>query len=192
MRKRRLSLIAVLISVFVLSLPLTLTAEESGQDIFITVRETYTERYSYSVDILFKNVTYEYKMLSLAENTETGERYVNSGIWLEQTGAESDSFRVSVLNRADTPIDTDILFDAADFSECGSKITYRSMGDGTLPAVLTLNGTIRVYEHSVLAVFGLYPELEKAEGQKHIYATVYIKASSGMRSNGELFDPSVK
>ena len=156
------------------------------------MKETYTHRYSYSVDILFKNTTYEYKMLSLAENTETGERYVNSGIWLEQTGAESEGFRVSVLNRSDTPIHANIMFDTEAFAQCGSDVTYRSEGDATLPAVLILDGTTKAYEYSELAVFGLYPELEKMEGQKYISATVYIMASGGVRSNGEPFDPSAK
>ena len=192
MRKQSAIWSMVLIAVFALSFPLTLSAEESGQDIWITVKETYTHRYSYSVDILFKNTTYEYKMLSLAENTETGERYVNSGVWLEQTGAESEGFRVSVLNRSDTPIHANIMFDTEAFAQCGSDVTYRSEGDATLPAVLILDGTTKAYEYSELAVFGLYPELEKMEGQKYISATVYIMASGGVRSNGEPFDPSAK
>lgn len=189
MKKLSLMLMTIILAIFVLSFPLTLSAKESGQDVYITIKETYTEIYSYSVDILFKNTAYNYKMLSIAENTETGERYVNSGVWLEQTGAETEGFLVSVLNRSDVPIRADTEFNVKEIVDCGAAVTYRSEGDTTLPAVLIRDGFTEAYECSKLAVFGLYPELDRYEGEKHVYATVYITAASGRRSNGEMFDP---
>lgn len=193
MKKPRVIIMPILLAIFVLSFSLTIFAGEYGQDVLITVKETYTEKYSYSVDILFRNTTYTYKMLSLAENTETGEHYVNSGIWLEETGAQTEGFRISVLNRSDVPIHTDTEFDVEDISQCGSVVTYRSEGENTLPAVLIQDdGGNKAFEYSEVAVFGLYPELDRYEGKKNVYATVYITAASGMRSNGEPFDPSRK
>lgn len=183
---------AILVAMaFFFCLPFSLihASGNTGQDIYITIHKTYAEQYAYSVDILFRNTAYTYKILSIAENTETGERYINSGVWLEETGAETDGFLVSVLNRSDIPVRVDTVFDAGDFSDCGADIAYRAEGESILPAVLITDDGATPFGCSTLAKFGLYPEITGYSGEKHISATVCIRADSGKRSNGKPFNP---
>ncbi len=167
-----------------LSFPV-LAASENKTDVIISVRRE--NGYSYAIDILFKNISFVYKLESVAVNSETGERYVNSGKWLEQGGAPASSFDVEVVNRSDTPIRAETEFFTADFHRCGVEITVKTDGEEILPAVLLKSERKTVYELKTSAVFGIYPELSSYKGQKSISATVKIDRADGITTDGYPF-----
>ena len=162
-----------------------LAASEDKTDVIISVRRE--NRYSYAIDILFKNISFVYKLESVAVNSETGERYVNSGRWLEQGGAPAPSFDVLVVNRSDTPICAKTEFFTADFHRCGADVTVKTNGDNFLPAVLLEGGEKTVYELKASAVFGIYPELSLLQGAKSISALVTVDRADGMTTAGYPF-----
>ena len=162
-----------------------LAASEDKTDVIISVRRE--NRYSYAIDILFKNISFVYKLESVAVNSETGERYVNSGRWLEQGGASASSFDVDVVNRSDTPIRAETEFFAEDFYGCGAEITVKNNMEDVLPAVSLETAEKTVYELKTSAVFGTYPELSSYKGQKSISATVKIDRADGITTDGYPF-----
>ena len=89
-----------------LSLQMGFAAPSSahGEKIDVLISVGSEREYRYAIDIIFKNISFVYQLESIAVNSKTGERYVNSGKWLEQGGAPSPSFDVLVVNRSDTPI----------------------------------------------------------------------------------------
>ena len=154
-------------------------------DVLISVGKD--KEYRYAIDILFKNISFVYHLESIAVNSKTGERYVNSGKWLEQGGAPSPSFDVLVVNRSDTPIRSETVFFAADFYLCGADMAMKYDSDNVLPAVLLEAEKKIVYELRTSAVFGIYPELSSYEGEKNISATVKIDRADGMATDGYPF-----
>lgn len=172
-----------------LSLQMGFTAPSSahGEKIDVLISVGSEREYRYAIDILFKNISFVYHLESIAVNSKTGERYVNSGKWLEQGGAPSPSFDVLVVNRSDTPIRSETVFFAADFYLCGADITVKCDSDNVLPAVLLEAEKKIVYELRTSAVFGIYPELSSYEGEKNISATVKIDRADGMATDGYPF-----
>lgn len=158
-----------------------------GEKIDVLISVGSEREYRYAIDILFKNISFVYHLESIAVNSKTGERYVNSGKWLEQGGAPSPSFDVLVVNRSDTPIHSETVFFAADFYLCGADITVKCDSDNVLPAVLLEAEKKIVYELRTSAVFGIYPELSSYEGEKNISATVKIDRADGMATDGYPF-----
>ena len=150
-----------------LSLQMGFAAPSSahGEKIDVLISVGSEREYRYAIDILFKNISFVYHLESIAVNSKTGERYVNSGKWLEQGGAPSPSFDVLVVNRSDTPIHSETVFFAADFYLCGADITVKCDSDNVLPAVLLEAEKKIVYELRTSAVFGIYPELSSYEGE---------------------------
>lgn len=190
MKKKLLSVFSycVVFALF-LSLQMGFTAPSSahGEKIDVLISVGSEREYRYAIDILFKNISFVYHLESIAVNSKTGERYVNSGKWLEQGGAPSPSFDVLVVNRSDTPIHSETVFFAADFYLCGADITVKSDSDNVLPAVLLEAEKKIVYELRTSAVFGIYPELSSYEGKKNISATVKIDRADGMATDGYPF-----
>lgn len=172
-----------------LSLQMGFAAPSSahGEKIDVLISVGSEREYRYAIDILFKNISFVYQLESIAVNSKTGERYVNSGKWLEQGGAPSPSFDVLVVNRSDTPIHSETVFFAADFYLCGADITVKCDSDNVLPAVLLEAEKKIVYELRTSAVFGIYPELSSYEGEKNISATVKIDRADGMATDGYPF-----
>lgn len=172
-----------------LSLQMGFAAPSSahGEKIDVLISVGSEREYRYAIDILFKNISFVYHLESIAVNSKTGERYVNSGKWLEQGGAPSPSFDVLVVNRSDTPIHSETVFFAADFYLCGADITVKCDSDNVLPAVLLEAEKKIVYELRTSAVFGIYPELSSYEGEKNISATVKIERADGMATDGYPF-----
>lgn len=172
-----------------LSLQMGFAAPSSahGEKIDVLISVGSEREYRYAIDILFKNISFVYHLESIAVNSKTGERYVNSGKWLEQGGAPSPSFDVLVVNRSDTPIHSETVFFAADFYLCGADITVKCDSDNVLPAVLLEAEKKIVYELRTSAVFGIYPELSSYEGKKNISATVKIDRADGMATDGYPF-----
>lgn len=172
-----------------LSLQMGFAAPSSahGEKIDVLISVGSEREYRYAIDILFKNISFVYHLESIAVNSKTGERYVNSGKWLEQGGAPSPSFDVLVVNRSDTPIHSETVFFAADFYLCGADITVKCDSDNVLPAVLLEAEKKIVYELRTSAVFGIYPELSSYEGEKNISATVKIDRADGMATDGYPF-----
>lgn len=172
-----------------LSLQMGFAAPSSahGEKIDVLISVGKDKEYRYAIDILFKNISFVYHLESIAVNSKTGERYVNSGKWLEQGGAPSPSFDVLVVNRSDTPIHSETVFFAADFYLCGADITVKCDSDNVLPAVLLEAEKKIVYELRTSAVFGIYPELSSYEGEKNISATVKIDRADGMATDGYPF-----
>lgn len=172
-----------------LSLQMGFTAPSSahGEKIDVLISVGSEREYRYAIDIIFKNISFVYHLESIAVNSKTGERYVNSGKWLEQGGAPSPSFDVLVVNRSDTPIHSETVFFAADFYLCGADITVKCDSDNILPAVLLEAEKKIVYELRTSAVFGIYPELSSYEGKKNISATVKIDRADGMATDGYPF-----
>lgn len=172
-----------------LSLQMGFAAPSSahGEKIDVLISVGSEREYRYAIDILFKNISFVYQLESIAVNSKTGERYVNSGKWLEQGGAPSPSFDVLVVNRSDTPIHSETVFFAADFYLCGADITVKCDSDNVIPAVLLEAEKKIVYELRTSAVFGIYPELSSYEGEKNISATVKIDRADGMATDGYPF-----
>ena len=172
-----------------LSLQMGFAAPSSahGEKIDVLISVGSEREYRYAIDIIFKNISFVYHLESIAVNSKTGERYVNSGKWLEQGGAPSPSFDVLVVNRSDTPIHSETVFFAADFYLCGADITVKCDSDNVLPAVLLEAEKKIVYELRTSAVFGIYPELSSYEGEKNISATVTIDRVGGMATDGNPF-----
>ena len=172
-----------------LSLQMGFAAPSSahGEKIDVLISVGSEMEYSYAIDIIFKNISFVYQLESIAVNSKTGERYVNSGKWLEQGGAPSPSFDVLVVNRSDTPIHSETVFFAADFYLCGADITVKCDSDNVIPAVLLEAEKKIVYELRTSAVFGIYPELSSYEGEKNISATVKIDRADGMATDGYPF-----
>ena len=172
-----------------LSLQMGFAAPSSahGEKIDVLISVWSEREYRYAIDIIFKNISFVYQLESIAVNSKTGERYVNSGKWLEQGGAPSPSFDVLVVNRSDTPIHSETVFFAADFYLCGADITVKCDSDNVLPAVLLEAEKKIVYELRTSAVFGIYPELSSYEGKKNISATVKIERADGMATDGYPF-----
>lgn len=190
MKKKLLSVFSycVVFALF-LSLQMGFAAPSSahGEKIDVLISVGSEREYRYAIDILFKNISFVYQLESIAVNSKTGERYVNSGKWLEQGGAPSPSFDVLVVNRSDTPIHSETVFFAADFYLCGADITVKCDSDNVLPAVLLEAEKKIVYELRTSAVFGIYPELSSYEGKKNISATVKIDRADGMATDGYPF-----
>lgn len=172
-----------------LSLQMGFAAPSSahGEKIDVLISVGSEREYRYAIDIIFKNISFVYQLESIAVNSKTGERYINSGKWLEQGGAPSPSFDVLVVNRSDTPIHSETVFFAADFYLCGADITVKCDSDNVLPAVLLEAEKKIVYELRTSAVFGIYPELSSYEGEKNISATVKIDRADGMATDGYPF-----
>lgn len=172
-----------------LSLQMGFAAPSSahGEKIDVLISVGSEREYRYAIDIIFKNISFVYQLESIAVNSKTGERYVNSGKWLEQGGAPSPSFDVLVVNRSDTPIHSETVFFAADFYLCGADITVKCDSDNVIPAVLLEAEKKIVYELRTSAVFGIYPELSSYEGEKNISATVKIDRADGMATDGYPF-----
>lgn len=172
-----------------LSLQMGFAAPSSahGEKIDVLISVGSEREYRYAIDIIFKNISFVYQLESIAVNSKTGERYINSGKWLEQGGAPSPSFDVLVVNRSDTPIHSETVFFAADFYLCGADITVKCDSDNVLPAVLLEAEKKIVYELRTSAVFGIYPELSSYEGEKNISATVKIGRADGMATDGYPF-----
>ena len=172
-----------------LSLQMGFAAPSSahGEKIDVLISVGSEREYRYAIDIIFKNISFVYQLESIAVNSKTGERYVNSGKWLEQGGAPSPSFDVLVVNRSDTPIHSETVFFAADFYLCGADITVKCDSDNVIPAVLLEAEKKIVYELRASAVFGIYPELSSYEGEKNISATVKIDRADGMATDGYPF-----
>lgn len=172
-----------------LSLQMGFAAPSSahGEKIDVLISVGSEREYRYAIDIFFKNISFVYQLESIAVNSKTGERYVNSGKWLEQGGAPSPSFDVLVVNRSDTPIHSETVFFAADFYLCGADITVKCDSDNVIPAVLLEAEKKIVYELRTSAVFGIYPELSSYEGEKNISATVKIDRADGMATDGYPF-----
>ena len=190
MKKKLLSVFSycVVFALF-LSLQMGFTAPSSahGEKIDVLISVGSEREYRYAIDIIFKNISFVYHLESIAVNSKTGERYVNSGKWLEQGGAPSPSFDVLVVNRSDTPIHSETVFFAADFYLCGADITVKCDSDNVIPAVLLEAEKKIVYELRTSAVFGIYPELSSYEGEKNISATVKIDRADGMATDGYPF-----
>ena len=190
MKKKLLSVFSycVVFALF-LSLQMGFAAPSSahGEKIDVLISVGSEREYRYAIDIIFKNISFVYHLESIAVNSKTGERYVNSGRWLEQGGAPSPSFDVLVVNRSDTPIHSETVFFAADFYLCGADITVKYDSDNVLPAVLLEAEKKIVYELRTSAVFGIYPELSSYEGKKNISATVKIDRADGMATDGYPF-----
>lgn len=190
MKKKLLSVFSycVVFALF-LSLQMGFAAPSSahGEKIDVLISVGSEREYRYAIDIIFKNISFVYHLESIAVNSKTGERYVNSGRWLEQGGAPSPSFDVLVVNRSDTPIRLETVFFAADFYLCGADITVKCDSDNVLPAVLLEAEKKIVYELRTSAVFGIYPELSSYEGKKNISATVKIDRADGMATDGYPF-----
>lgn len=172
-----------------LSLQMGFAAPSSahGEKIDVLISVGSEREYRYAIDIIFKNISFVYQLESIAVNSKTGERYVNSGKWLEQGGAPSPSFDVLVVNRSDTPIHSETVFFAADFYLCGADITVKCDSDNVIPAVLLEAEKKIVYELRTSAVFGIYPELSSYEGEKNISATVKIDRANGTTTDGYPF-----
>ena len=172
-----------------LSLQMGFAAPSSahGEKIDVLISVGSEREYRYAIDIIFKNISFVYQLESIAVNSKTGERYVNSGKWLEQGGAPSPSFDVLVVNRSDTPIHSETVFFAVDFYLCGADITVKCDSDNVIPAVLLEAEKKIVYELRTSAVFGIYPELSCYEGEKNISATVKIDRADGMATDGYPF-----
>lgn len=170
-----------------LQMGFTVLSAATGDKTDVLISVGKDKEYRYAIDILFKNISFVYHLESIAVNSKTGERYVNSGKWLEQGGAPSPSFDVLVVNRSDTPIHSETVFFAADFYLCGADITVKSDSDNVLPAVLLEAEKKIVYELRTSAVFGIYPELSSYEGKKNISATVKIDRADGMATDGYPF-----
>ena len=175
---------ALLLSLQAGGLPPVSAAEGDTADVIISVGRS--NEYRYAIDILFRNISFIYSLESIAVNSRTGERYINSGRWLEQGGAPSPSFDVVVVNRSDTPISADTEFSAEDFAGCGADITVKRDRDGVLPAVAA-DSVMTAFELKTSAVFGLYPELSSYAGEKSIAATVTVDRADGTTTDGYPF-----
>ena len=190
MKKKLLSVFSYcVVSALFLSLQVGFTAlpaaREGKTDVLISVGKD--KEYHYAIDIIYKNISFVYQLESIAINSQTGERYVNSGRWLEQGGTPAPLFDVLVVNRSDTPIHSETAFYATDFHRCGADITVKNDGDNVLPAVLSDAEKKTVYELKTSAVFGIYPELSSYKGEKRIAATVKIDRAAGMTTDGSPF-----
>lgn len=90
MKKKLLPIFSycVVLALF-LSLQMGFAAPSSahGEKIDVLISVGSEREYRYAIDILFKNISFVYHLESIAVNSKTGERYVNSGRWLEQGGA---------------------------------------------------------------------------------------------------------
>ena len=190
MKKKLLSVFSycvVLALLLSLRVGFTVLSAATGDKTDVLISVGKDKEYRYAIDILFKNVSFVYQLESIAVNSKTGERYVNSGRWLEQGGAPSPSFDVLVVNRSDTPICSETAFFAEDFYLCGADITVKNDMDHVLPAVLIEAEKKTVYELKTSAVFGIYPELSSCKGEKRISATVTIDRVGGMATDGNPF-----
>lgn len=152
----------------------TLKANGAETDVIISVIDNQTVM-RYEADVLFSNTAYYFNLVSVAENVETGERYINSGYWCEASGVPADSFTVSVQNRSNHDLTVEAAPDVSDFDTCGAGITLRGSGEITVPKVEKSDGKTIAFESVTEAVFGRFPQLDSYKGVKRITATVYLK-----------------
>ena len=177
--KRRRILIQLFMVIPVLLLPVLVfaqpaKAEKSGTDVYITVVDN-RKIMRYEADVIFCDTVYTFNLVSVAENIETGERYINSGFWREASGVEAGSFTVSVQNRANHALTVETTPDTADFDRCGAGVLPYGDGETTIPEVEKTGGKTVAYESVTEVVFGKYPNLDSYKGTKRITATVHLK-----------------
>mgnify|MGYP000000310329 FL=1 len=180
MKLRRI-LVQLFIATAFLLLPVLVFAEPiqsvgGGADVVISVIDN-RKTVRYEADVVFRNTTYTYNLVSVAENVETGERYINSGFWREASGVEADSFTVSVKNRSNRALTVETEPNTADFDRCGAGVTLYGGGEITIPEVGQADGKTVAYENVFEAVFGRFPSLDSYKGVKRITATVRLKHS---------------
>lgn len=169
-----MALSALLLPTLFLLSPTPAAHADGASDVIISiVRNENTRRYE--ADILYRNTTFYYDLISIAENVESGERYINSGVWREADGTKADSFPVTVKNRSNRGLSTETVFSADDFIRCGAGISFRGEGEHTVPAVDLSGEKTVAFEAVTEAVFGPYPDLGSYRGIKHITATVIFR-----------------
>lgn len=169
---------ALLLPVLVLLSSVPKAHADGASDITISVVQNENIM-RYEADITFRSTTFYYDLISIAENVESGERYINSGVWREAGGEKTDSFSVTVKNRSNHSLTTETVLDTGDFVRCGAGVTLRGADSLTLPAVeKTTDGRTVVYEGVTEAVFGAFPRLDAYRGVKRITATVVFKKLS--------------
>ena len=176
MKLRKIIGYMVLLVLFLPVLVLSAMQGASGaeNDVIISIIDT-CKTVRYEADVLFPDTTYYFNLVSVAENIETSERYINSGYWCEAGGARADSFTVSVLNRANHVQTVETELDTTAFDACGAGVTLRGGGETAIPAVEKTDGKTVAYESVTEAVFGRFPDLNAYKGVKSIGATVRLK-----------------
>ncbi len=147
-----------------------------GADVMISVVDN-SNIMRYEADVIFRNTTYTYNLVSVAENVETGARYINSGFWRETNGAETDSFTVLIRNRSNHDLTVVTEPNTADFDKCGAWVTLYGGEETTVPKVELADGKTVAYESVTEVVFGQFPRLDSYKGIKRISATVRLKHS---------------
>lgn len=166
---------ALLLPVLVLLSSFPKPQADGVSDVIISVVQNGNIR-RYEADVTFRNTTFYYDLISVAENVESGERYINSGVWREAGGELTDSFSVTVKNRSNHSLTVETLLDTEDFVRCGAGVTLRGTGNLSLPAVeKSDNGKTVVYDGVTEALFGPFPRLDSYKGIKRVTATVVFR-----------------
>lgn len=168
---------ALLLPVLVLLSGSPSAGADGVSDVVINTTQAENVR-RFEADIIYRDTTFYYDLISVAENVESGERYINSGVWREANGSQADSFTVTVKNRSNRELSTETVFTADDFISCGAGIQLRGEGRHTVPSVEVSAEKTVVFETVTEAVFGPYPDLGSYRGTKHITATVIFRQNS--------------
>lgn len=180
---------AVLVVLF-MRLPLQAESDShTSSDVYITVNPIYG-RYRYSFDIVFYSMEFTYQLRSIAHNEETGEVYVNSGVWLMDEN-ETSCVTLTVANHSDTPVHVTATVNDSDFVQCGVSIWRSGLSGDYLDACeLVLGEEARVSEGEMMLGLSGYPELHSYIGVKTFYATVCVAPASGYATNGSEYFPA--
>ncbi len=167
-----------------------LNAEDNisgGQnDVYITVEETFAEKYCYSFDIIYFNMSFTYRLESTGYNTETGERFVNSGSWV-MDGSIVNGTTIEVTNHSDTPVSALVVTDCTSITGSGSEVSEEGLF-GTILSACSKNGDLYYAESAERSIkFGAYPDYDNYSGIKRVYADVYVQPVDGIATNGRYF-----
>ncbi len=162
----------------------------SSSDVHVTIPENYSEDYRYSFDVIFYDMLFTYRLDSISYNSETGETFVNSGVWLMEENPVT-TVEIEVTNHSDTPIAAEVKTDLSDFIECGASVSEEGLNNTVLKAVSLDQDEYRAESGSRKISLGIYPDYASYKGAKQIYATVYVRPVDGLATNGRPFITSI-
>ncbi len=143
--------------------------------------------YRYSVDIVYYSMAFSFNVRSYEVNTETGETYITSGVWLMDENEKTD-VELYVENHADTPIRVTAFVDQTDFNACGVQVAREGLQREYLPACELKSDGVIISRGTMTLSLENMPDIDNFKGDKQFYVTVYVVPASGETTAGGYFN----